>query len=73
MSIIQKHEGEYFTDQAVNPIPAKDTWPDLTVNELIDVQLQLEEKLYVFAQNKTIAPVVREAIAQIKALIASRA
>ena len=68
----EQDDSEYFCDQARNPIPAKDKWDELSVNELIDVQNQLEEKLYVFARNPVIAPVLREGIVQIMALIASR-
>jgi hypothetical protein len=63
---------ERFVDEAVKPIPPKDTWEELTVNELIDVKLLLEDKLWSFASNPVIAPVLKQGIKELTALIASR-
>jgi hypothetical protein len=63
---------ERFVDEAENPIPPKDTWEELTTNELIDVKLLLENKLWTFAKQPVIAPVLKQALKEITAMIASR-
>lgn len=67
-------DGEYFADEPVQtPIPPKNTWPDLTTSQLIDVKNQLEEKLWAFGNNSVIAKPLREGISQLEQMISSRA
>lgn len=65
-------EGEYFVDEAAKPIPTKDTWDELNFNQLLDVQMQLEDKLWAFAKNPLISQTLNVALAELRALIASR-
>jgi hypothetical protein len=65
-------EGEFFVDQQEKPIPPKNTWDDLTVIQLIDVKVQLQDKLYSFYNNPAIARVLKQSIAELEALISSR-
>ena len=65
-------EGEYFVDVAEKPIPPKDTWEELNFNQLLEVQLQLENKLLSFAKNPVISKSLLEALDQLQALIALR-
>jgi hypothetical protein len=65
-------EGEFFVDEAAKPIPNKSQWEELTTNQLIDVQLQLEDKLWSFARNPVIAKTIQEGLTELRALIASR-
>ena len=62
-------ENERFADEDVKPIPPKNTWDQLSTNELIDVKSQLEEKLWAFGSNPAIAKALRLGIDQITALI----
>lgn len=64
-------ENERFVDEAEKPIPPKNTWDQLSVNEMIDVKNQLEDKLFTFGNNPAIAKVLRQGIEQITALISS--
>lgn len=64
-------EGERFVDEAEKPIPPKDTWGQLSPNEMIDVKNQLEEKLWAFGNNPAIAKVLREGVDQLTALISA--
>lgn len=67
-------ESERFVDEAIEkPIPPKHLWNELTPNELIDVKNQLEEKLWAFGNNPTIAKALRSGIAEITAMISSHA
>lgn len=68
----QQPEGERFVDEAEHPLPPKNTWEELSTNELIDVKLQLETKLWTFSKNPVIASVLQQGIKEITALIASR-
>jgi hypothetical protein len=65
-------DGERFADEAEKPIPPKHTWDELTTSQLIDVKLQLEEKLWAFGKNPTIAKVLQQGVNQLETLIASR-
>ena len=62
---------ERFADQAEKPIPAQDTWDQLTVSQLIDVKMQLEDKLWNFQKVPQISLVLRRSIDQITRMIAS--
>lgn len=64
-------ENERFADEAEKPIPPKNTWDELSLNELIDVKNQLEEKLWSFGGNPTIAKALRQGVEQITAMISS--
>ena len=65
-------EGERFLDEDEKPIPPKHTWEELTTNQLIDVKLQLEDKLWAFSKNALIAKTLREGIDQLTLLISGR-
>lgn len=64
-------EHERFADEAEKPIPPKNTWGELSVNEMIDVKNQLEEKLFSFGSNPPIAKALRQGIDQLTAMISS--
>lgn len=65
-------ESQRFVDEAEKPIPPKHTWGDMSISELIDVKNQLEEKLYAFGGNPTIAKVLRQGVDQVTALISAQ-
>jgi hypothetical protein len=65
-------DGEYFVDEAPKPIPAKDTWETLSINQLIDVSNQLQEKLYVFRRQPALAKHLETALTEVQALISVR-
>lgn len=62
---------ERFADQAEKLIPTQDTWDQLTVSQLIDVKMQLEDKLWNFQKVSQISLVLRRSIDQITRMIAS--
>ena len=64
-------EGEYFVDVAEKPIPAKDTWSELNFQQLLELQLQLEDKAWAFQKNPTISKTLNEALTELRALIAT--
>ena len=39
---------EYFVDEPRTPIPGRDTWKDLSVNQLIEIKNQLYDKYWFF-------------------------
>lgn len=66
---MQDQEGEFFTDVPTNPIPPKDTWPEMTLPQLYAAKAQLEEKLWAFRSNPAYATPLRAGIAEIEAVI----
>jgi hypothetical protein len=60
---------ERFVDQAEKPIPSQDTWDQLTINQLIDVKAQLDDKLWHFQKVPQIAMVLKRSISQIEKMI----
>ena len=65
-------DGEYFVDEGTKPIPPAETWDNLSVNQLIDVQNQLYEKMFAFRQNPVIQARLSEGLQKVQALIALR-
>lgn len=63
---------ERFVDQDESPIPPASTWGELSVNQLIDVKLRLEDKAMSFRNTPQIKLVLQQAIQRITALIAER-
>lgn len=60
---------ERFVDEAVKPIPPMDTWDTMSINDLIDVKIQLEDKLFTFASNPAIAAPLKRSIAKLEKMI----
>ena len=69
---MQVEEGEFFVDEAKKPIPPRDTWENLSTNELIDVKVQLEDKLWTFAKNPVIVRSLKEGVSLCEKMIAQR-
>ncbi len=68
---MSEEKTERFVDEAETPIPPQDTWDQLTVNQLIDVKTQLENKLWHFQKVPQMATVLRRSIDLITKQIAS--
>lgn len=73
MTTGQEDKTERFVDEAEKPIPPRNTWDELTTNQLIDLQIQLEDKAWAFAKNPAMFNVLNQAVISLRALIASRA
>ena len=69
---VHAQEGEYFVDQAAKPIPPRNTWEELNFQQLLELQLQLEDKAWSFAKNPIISKTLNRALEELRALIASR-
>lgn len=65
-------DGEYFADEGSKPIPAQDTWDNLSVNQLLDVQSQLYDKIWAFSSNQAIRSRLEVALQKLQALISLR-
>lgn len=68
----QQPDGEYFADTPVNPLPPADTWDHLSVNQLIDVKIQLTNRLFDFRSNPAIVKTLSASLQRLEALIALR-
>lgn len=62
-------DGEYYTDVPTNPIASADTWPMLSTNQLIEIQVQLQTKLWELGKNPVIMARLTESIARLDVLI----
>jgi len=62
---------ERFVDEAEKPIPPMNTWDTLSINQLIDVKNQLEDKLWTFRAQPVIAGTLKRSIDSITKLIAA--
>ena len=65
-------DGEYFTDEGAKQIPPADTWENLSVNQLLEVQSYLYDKLWSFRSNALIAARLQEGLNTVQALISLR-
>jgi hypothetical protein len=65
-------DGEYFTDESQKPTPPRDTWDSLSVNQLLDVQSQLYEKIWAFRTNQAIATQLNTSLQYVQVLISQR-
>lgn len=63
--------GEYFVDVTEKAIPSRDTWGELNFNQLLELRMLLEDKLWVFSKNPVISKTLNEALLELRALIES--
>lgn len=69
---LELDEGEKFVDEAQDTIPPRETWPELTTNQLIDVKLQIENKIWEFSKNPLIVKTLTSGLNEINRLISLR-
>ena len=62
-------DGEIFVDVAMKPIPPADTWETLSMNQLIEVQVTLQTRVWDFRANPAIATPLNASIQRLRALI----
>jgi hypothetical protein len=67
---MQEGSGEYFTDVPTVNLAKRETWQDLSINELIEIKNYLEEKLFFYRQNPAMSKPLIEAIGHAGSLIA---
>jgi hypothetical protein len=63
---------EVFVDVQRNEIPNPQTWDDLSINQLIDVKLQLMDKLFIAKRMKSYQAPLQQALKRCEALIAEK-
>lgn len=65
-------DGEVFTDMQAKPMPTADTWPTLSVNQLLEIQVTLQTRAWEFREKPAMATQLNAAVARLQALIASK-
>lgn len=65
-------QGEFFVDEAQSPIPTRDTWGDMSFQQLLELKMQLEEKAWTFAKNPIISRTLTSALDDLQKMIDSR-
>lgn len=66
-------DGEYFVDKPIKEtIPEFSTWESMSANQLIDVQVQLQNKMWEMRSNATISKALQSKLTELQALLAKR-
>ncbi len=66
-------DGEYFIDRPIKDgIPAADTWESMSVNQLIDVQVMLQNRMWEMRNSPVIARTLQTKLNELQALMAKR-
>jgi hypothetical protein len=63
---------ERFVDQVEKPIPSQSTWADLSVNQLIDLKVQLQSKAWTFRTTPSILKVLNTSIDTLEKMISTK-
>lgn len=63
---------ERFVDQVEKPIPPQGTWNDLSVNQLIDLKVQLQSKAWTFRTTPSILKVLNTSIDTLEKMISAK-
>lgn len=63
---------ERFVDVDEKPIPPQSAWAEMSVNQLIDAKIQLQDKAWAFAKTPQILTVLNRSIAMLDRLISER-
>ena len=61
-----------WVDETTKPIPTADTWDNLSINQLLEVQIQLQERQFQFRNNEAIKKALTPAIARLEHLISQK-
>jgi hypothetical protein len=67
-----QESSERFVDESSSKIPAQDTWNDLSVNELYDIQSNFRDKILGFKSNPAAMKVLNTALSNLEKLIESK-
>jgi len=64
-------DGEYFVDAqpTEKQIPPASTWDQLSVNQLLDIQTQLQSRAWDFRDNPNISKVLQQQLGHLQQLI----
>jgi hypothetical protein len=65
-------DGEVFVDKQTKPMPPADTWPSLSTNQLLEIQVLLQQRAWEFRANQAMATQLNAAVARLQALISSK-
>lgn len=69
---IQEDKTERFVDEDPNPIPPRYTWDQLGFQQLMEIRVVLENRLYDAQKNKPLAKVLADGVQYITSLIDER-
>lgn len=65
-------DSEYFVDQPIKPIPPADTWENMSVNQLLEVQSVLTSRAWDFRNNQPVLKGIQSGLSKLEALITAR-
>lgn len=62
-------DGEYFVDTTSKLIASPDKWHELSVNQLLEVQTELQNKAWTFRQHPIISSSLQRSLSKLQTLI----
>jgi hypothetical protein len=65
-------DGEVFADAPTKPIAQADTWENLSVNQLLEVQSELQLRMWEFRAHPSIPKALADSLQKLQALISLR-
>ena len=63
---------ERFVDVDEKPIPPQSSWAEMSVNDLIDTKIKLQDKAWTFRNHPQISTVLKRSITSLERLISER-
>jgi hypothetical protein len=67
-----KPDGEVFADVPTKQIASADTWENLSVNQLLEVQSELQLRMWEFRAHPLIPKALQSSLLKLQALISLR-
>jgi hypothetical protein len=73
MDLSKKPDGQYFVDTPQEDfIQPVDSWPSLSLNQLLETKTKLIDRAYQFRNNPTIVKTLGDSLRRLEALISER-
>jgi hypothetical protein len=72
MQLDKQPDGEYFVDASTDVILPRSTWNNLSLNQLLEVQVKLQSRAWDFRNNEPLLKQLKSSLAELEAIIARR-
>ncbi len=68
----KRPDGEQFADVPTKVIPPADTWFTLSINQLIEIQVELQSKAFDFRNHPAISAALNASLQRLQALVSQK-
>lgn len=65
-------DGEHFVDTQTKVIPPASSWPSLSANQLIEIQVNLQTRAWEFRNNPAIAVALNTSLQRLQTLVSQK-